>query len=73
MAAIAVGRSFVRESYSTLKAPRYSNTPTQIVRSAWPIAIAPNGFKLTGANPHGTKYSSRDLVSCGFASGAAQS
>jgi hypothetical protein len=30
-----------------------------------------NGFKLTGANPHGTKYKSSDAASCGFASGAA--
>jgi len=34
---------------------------------------AANGTKLTGANPHASKYSSRYLVSCGFASGAAQS
>jgi cytochrome c peroxidase len=30
-----------------------------------------NGFKLTGANPHGMNCSARDAAGCGFASGAA--
>jgi hypothetical protein len=33
----------------------------------------PNGFKLTGANPHAKNYSACDAASCGFASGAATS
>ena len=37
------------------------------------LRVRPNGAELTGADPHAKKYSSRDVVSCGFASGGARS
>ena len=50
-----------------------TTTANNAAHARFLFAMTPNGPKLTGADPHATKYSARDTAGCGFESGAAQS